>query len=94
MTKFRIRLFGLGFGLLGCTMMWWAWQDALSKGEFVGEAAFLGPFFVAFGLYIILEAPAIPVRRPSIFGWACTVVGLILGFLFAEFLRKGNLGGH
>lgn len=86
-SKKKSRLIGLGFGLMGNGLMYIAWYGATNHGEFSAKAAICGPFFLAFGVYAMIEAPQFPVNRPSVFGWVMIIAGGVLGFLYAEWLR-------
>ena len=91
-TKRKIRLAGLAFWLMGNACMFMSWRDTLDQGRFSGKAAILGLFFLAFGLYVMIEAPPLPVKRTSVLGWILMIAGLGLGFLYAEWLMGGGAG--
>jgi uncharacterized protein YjeT (DUF2065 family) len=41
---------------------------------------FLAPLLIAVSLNLIIEAPKLPQKQLSIFGWICVVIGGAIGF--------------
>ena len=89
-TKGKTRLVGLFFGLLGNGFVFASWREAHDQGQFSLKTAVLGPCLLAVGLYFLIEAPSMPVKRPSVLGWTLTIVGIALGIFYAEWLKNGG----
>lgn len=46
---------------------------------------FIAPLFIGVAINFLIEAPQLPVNRPSIFGWICLLTGTAIGFWNACF---------
>ena len=89
--KWRSRLCGLVMVLMGWGWACWTWHDA-TLGRIDGKKAMLGPALVAIGLHATLEGPEVTFLRPSALGRVFLIGGLVLGVLYAVFLKNGNVG--
>jgi hypothetical protein len=85
------RAVGVLVVLAGCGFVVWSWNEAHAGRMFSFKMATMGPLLIGVGVWAIVEGPEMPTRRVTPLGWILSGIGLLCGFLYAEFLRVGRL---
>ncbi len=81
----KSRVIGLLLLCAGIILTCWNYSMRQNDGSYYLQLAFLGPLIIGLAVNLVIEAPKIPVNKPSIFGWLCLLTGTGVGLWNAIF---------
>jgi len=81
----KTRALGLLLLCLGVGFTYWNYSMRVNEGRYYPKLALFGPVFIGIAVAAIVEAPEIPVKKMSVFGCLCLIVGSGFGFWNAFF---------
>jgi hypothetical protein len=90
-SRARTRIYGALLIVVGCGLMIWSWCDGQIGGRNWTKMAVAGPTLIGVGMWIVIEAPDLPLDRFSPLGWILSLSGLAIGLFYGVFLKTGCL---
>lgn len=81
MDSRRIRLLGMLLPVIGAGLFAWRYHTMSEDGLYSLKVAFLGPFALIWGMWVVIDAPS-PIRL-TLGGWLFLVAAFAAGILNA-----------